>query len=374
MVPTRSKAPIIASTEAAGTADKPASPHSEIKWVWIRPLVLKPQMKKVPNMIQNTRLPETLRSTWNGVAKVMCMGAAATMGCVGSAPNGRRPMSLGRLRMNSSTSTATSVQPMKMGSTAMRQPKWPISQALTGRKISWPVAELAVSRPTTRPRWVSNQRLETTALSTSAVMPEPTPSITPHSTTSCQNCVIRVASARPPATSDSAVTTTLRSPKRSIRMAENGPIRPNSTKRTASADEICSVSQPNSLLKGCIMAPGRPSAADEVSAVRKVMATMTQEKWMPRRSSQPENDCANMNASFYVTAPPPAAARSPLRNGMEFMINDDHHKYKRYFYGGIQRDTGKTIRLPRPCARYTPPLELHRSADADASRSSIGLR
>src|SRR5476649_2269282 len=288
MVPTRSKAPIIASTEAAGTADKPASPHSEIKWVWIRPLVLKPQMKKVPNMIQNTRLPETLRSTWNGVAKVMCMG---------------------RLRMNSSTSTATSVQPMKMGSTAMRQPKWPISQALTGRKISWPVAELAVSRPTTRPRCVSNQRLETTALSTSAVMPEPTPSITPHSTTNCQNCVIRVASARPPATSDSAVTTTLRSPKRSIRMAENGPIRPNSTKRTASADEICSVSQPNSLLKGCIMAPGRPSAADEVSAVRKVMATMTQEKWMPRRSSQPENACANMEASFYVPAPPPAAAR-----------------------------------------------------------------
>src|SRR5471032_2804336 len=370
MVPTRSKAPIIASTEAAGTADKPASPHSEIKWVWIRPLVLKPQMKKVPNMIQNTRLPETLRSTWNGVAKVMCMGAAATMGCVGSAPNGRRPMSLGRLRMNSSTSTATSVQPMKMGSTAMRQPKWPISQALTGRKISWPVAELAVSRPTTRPRWVSNQRLETTALSTSAVMPEPTPSITPHSTTSCQNCVIRVASARPPATSDSAVTTTLRSPKRSIRMAENGPIRPNSTKRTASADEICSVSQPNSLLKGCIMAPGRPSAAE--GQRRQEGDGDDDPGKVDAAPLQPAGKCLCKHGSLFLCSCAATSGRaSPSRNGMEFMINDGRHKYKRYFYARLNSGMARASAL----ARYVSALVSQRSAiDADASRSSIGLR
>ena len=57
---------------------------------------------------------------------------------------------------------------------------------------------------------------------------------------------------------------------------------------TASAEEICSASQPNSRLKGCISAPGKPSAADEVKAVRKVMATMTQAKCMPRRASHCE--------------------------------------------------------------------------------------
>ncbi len=188
-------------------------------------------------------------------------------------------------------------QAANTGITAMRQPKCSISQAPTGRKISWPVAELAVSTPTTRPRWVSNQRVETTALSTSAVMPEPMPSMMPQNNTRCQNWVICVASARPAATRVSAVTTTLRRPKRSIRMAANGPIRPNSTKRTASADEICSTSQPNSFDSGCSSAPGRPSAADEVKAVRKVMATITHEKCRPRLCSQLDKLRANMMSS-----------------------------------------------------------------------------
>ncbi|MNT56831.1 hypothetical protein D3C72_1941650 [compost metagenome] len=130
--------------------------------------------------------------------------------------------------------------------------------------------------------------MATTALSTSAVMPEPSPSRMPHKATRCQNCVMRVASSMPAAIRPRATQMTLRKPKRSIRMAANGPIKPNSTKRTARAEEICSASQPNSRLRGCINAPGKPSAADEVNAVRKVMATMTQAKCTPRRSSHCE--------------------------------------------------------------------------------------
>ena len=57
--------------------------------------------------------------------------------------------------------------------------------------------------------------------------------------------------------------------------AANGPSRPNSAKRTANTDESCSVVQPNSLLSGCSIAPGRPSAAEVVSMAMKVTAAMT---------------------------------------------------------------------------------------------------
>ncbi|MCY1288845.1 hypothetical protein D9M68_684700 [compost metagenome] len=76
----------------------------------------------------------------------------------------------------------------------------------------------------------------------------------------------------PPAISASAAQTTLRTPKRSIRMAENGAIRPNSAKRKARIDEISSVFQPISRASGDRNAPGRPSAAEVVSITRKVRA------------------------------------------------------------------------------------------------------
>ena len=47
MVPMKSNTPIAASTPAAPTGATPKSPHSEIQCVWIRPLVLRPQTKKV---------------------------------------------------------------------------------------------------------------------------------------------------------------------------------------------------------------------------------------------------------------------------------------------------------------------------------------
>ena len=52
--------------------------------------------------------------------------------------------------------------------------------------MSWPAAEPAVSTPSARPRRAVNQRVATTAPSTSAVRPAPTPTMTPHSSVSCQ--------------------------------------------------------------------------------------------------------------------------------------------------------------------------------------------
>ena len=61
-----------------------------------------------------------------------------------------------------------------------------------------------------------------------------------------------------------------------MKTAAKGPSSPNRAKRTANTDESCSVVQPNSLLSGCSMAPGRPSAAEVVSMAMKVTAAMTQ--------------------------------------------------------------------------------------------------
>jgi len=62
-----------------------------------------------------------------------------------------------------------------------------------------------------------------------------------------------------------------------MRTAANGPINPNKTNLTASAEDICPVLQPNSRRSGCKNAPGRPSAAEVVSMVRNATATTTHE-------------------------------------------------------------------------------------------------
>ena len=65
-------------------------------------------------------------------------------------------------------------------------------------------------------------------------------------------------------------------PKRAIKIAANGPRTPNNAKRTANTDESSSVDQPNYLLRGCNIAPGKPRAAEVVSIAKKVTAAMTQ--------------------------------------------------------------------------------------------------
>ena len=73
-----------------------------------------------------------------------------------------------------------------------------------------------------------------------------------------------------------ATSTTLLKPYLSISAAVKGAIRPNRTIRSASATDICSVLQPNSLVSGTISAPEMPMQPAVVSARKKMMATVAQ--------------------------------------------------------------------------------------------------
>ena len=96
----------------------------------------------------------------------------------------------------------------------------------SGRKASWPVALLAVSRPSTRPRRSTNQRLATVAPSTIAVRPVPMPTTTPQSIRSCQKAVMTVASSSAAEIRPTAMVMTRRRPKRFMKTAANGPMIP----------------------------------------------------------------------------------------------------------------------------------------------------
>ena len=111
-------------------------------------------------------------------------------GCVPRSPNGRRPTSPGRSRINSSTTEAATPSITHISASAIRQPIRSVILASSGRNTNCPVATLAVRMPTTRPRRAVNQRAATVAPSTSAVMPVPIPTTTPHSSISCQTFVM----------------------------------------------------------------------------------------------------------------------------------------------------------------------------------------
>src|SRR3712207_8133807 len=55
----------------------------------------------------------------------------------------------------------------------------------------------SVSTPDTRPRWATNHRPVTVATSDSAIDPVPSPTSTPHSSTSCQLAVMKTVSPLP---------------------------------------------------------------------------------------------------------------------------------------------------------------------------------
>ena len=62
-MPTTSKMPTTASSEAAVVAGMPWSWAAGTKWVAISPLVVMPQMAKPPDSNQNVRLRDASRST-----------------------------------------------------------------------------------------------------------------------------------------------------------------------------------------------------------------------------------------------------------------------------------------------------------------------
>ena len=76
--------------------------------------------------------------------------------------------------------------PVTIQGAARQLPLAVTALASIGRKTSWPVAVLAVSKPITSPRFSVNHRFATAAPSTAAAMPEPAPTTKPQSTTNCQ--------------------------------------------------------------------------------------------------------------------------------------------------------------------------------------------
>ena len=90
-MPRKSKPPISASTLAAVTAVMPKSWHSGMKCVPIRPLVDRPQTKKVKNSSQNVRVrPASVSAV---MASRAALPAAARSGGAVTArsPNGAQP-------------------------------------------------------------------------------------------------------------------------------------------------------------------------------------------------------------------------------------------------------------------------------------------
>ena len=139
-----------------------------------------------------------------------------------------------------------------------------------GKKINCPVAVAAVSIPTTSPRFATNQRLAIVAAKTSAIEPVPIPTTTPHKPIKCQGFVIKIVEKAPMPTVVSAVITTLRIPKRSIKAAANGAVRPNSRIFIATASEISSRDQLKASSSGTTKTEGadlKPAVATNVKNV-----------------------------------------------------------------------------------------------------------
>lgn len=150
----------------------------------------------------------------------------AASGSATRALKGSNPSSAGLSRISTATKGITSSATPATKSTAVRQPRLTISEAMAGRKSSWPVAALAVSAPITRPRRSRHQRLETIATRAMVMLPVPMPTTNPHSATICQAARITVVAPTPRPTRLRASARVRRPPKRSISAAANGPHRP----------------------------------------------------------------------------------------------------------------------------------------------------
>jgi hypothetical protein len=78
---------------------------------------------------------------------------AAGVACDSVRPNGCKPFSCGRSRINSKIRGAITTAMVPIVMTAMRHPEATTICASSGRKTSCPVAELAVRRPNASPRF-----------------------------------------------------------------------------------------------------------------------------------------------------------------------------------------------------------------------------
>ncbi len=86
--------------------------------------------------------------------------------------------------------------------------------------------------------------------------PVPAPTQTPQSSIICHWLRICVVSATETVRSASAISTSRRTPQRSIAEAANGPMRPKSAMLMATASEMTARLQPNSSSSGTMSRPG----------------------------------------------------------------------------------------------------------------------
>src|SRR6058998_2535653 len=101
-----SSRPIEASKLAAMTSGMPCSIEAGIRCVPMRPLVLRPQMKKLPASNQKSRERSPSARPISGAAAA-ARGGRGVGGALGGSPNGRRPMSRGWSRISKATIGST---------------------------------------------------------------------------------------------------------------------------------------------------------------------------------------------------------------------------------------------------------------------------
>ncbi|CAM5478862.1 hypothetical protein SGLAM104S_07343 [Streptomyces glaucescens] len=183
-----------------------------------------PQIAKVPASSQNGPVRAAWRRTVS--ARRAAPGTGGGLGTNSVAPYGLSPTSAGWSRSSSQTKGTTARAARATVTAAGRQSWVSTIQDSSGRKTSCPEADAAVRMPVTRPRRSVNQRLVTVAAKASAMEPLPRPTSTPQQSMSCQAAVIHTVSPEPSAITISATATTRRMPKRSIRAAANGAVRP----------------------------------------------------------------------------------------------------------------------------------------------------
>ena len=159
-------------------------------WVPTRPLVVKPQTKKVPARSQKSRLSRPSFRPLNAVLSGLAL--------LRHGDGHDRYRAERRLRRHRRAIPAIATTPAESAvarqtattiTTGFQPPhSWMADKA--GKKINVPVEVEAASNPITSPRWVTNQRLTMVADSTLATQPLPMPEITPHSRINCQGAVI----------------------------------------------------------------------------------------------------------------------------------------------------------------------------------------
>jgi len=184
-----------------------------------RPFVDAPQITNVRVSSQKSRdrSPSARAS--------MAMRAGFAVAAIGAAPAvppyAVMPRSAGRSRRRANTIGIMSAAAEATMRIPNRQPSRSMTDASSGRKMSCPVAVLAVRMPSASPRRATNQRLTIVAPSTSAAMPLPEPT-TPQRSTSCPGCLTSVASDTLAVRSVSAMIVVRLTPRRCMRAPANG--------------------------------------------------------------------------------------------------------------------------------------------------------